>query len=57
MTTSTEPYVSVREAAEILGMTKCTVYRWIKRGWLLAHTLPNGEFRISRTELQNAIGR
>lgn len=38
--------LTVKQAAKELGMSKCSVYRWVKRGWLLWIRLPNGTIRI-----------
>lgn len=40
--------LTVKQAARTLGMSKCSVYRWVKRGWFVSYTLPNGTIRIPR---------
>jgi len=31
------------------------VYRWIKRGWIKAVILPNGQIRIPKKELEKVL--
>lgn len=55
MVTATNTFVSAREAAAMLGISKCTLYRWIKRGWITGIALPNGTIRISLEELNEIL--
>lgn len=48
-------WLSVRETAEILGISKCTLYRWIKRKWIFGVTLPNGTIRISLESVEEIL--
>ena len=43
--------LTVKQAAKALGMHKCSVYRWVKRGWLMYFRLPNGTIRIQRASI------
>ena len=58
MTTSTElpELLTVKRAARELGMSKCSIYRWVKRGWLAYIRLPNGTIRIPRTAIIVVLG-
>ena len=48
--------LSVREAAEVLGISQKTVYRWIKDGRLPSHRL-GGQHFLERTEVNNLLIR
>lgn len=48
--------LSVREAAEVLGVSQKTVYRWIKDGRLAAHRL-GGQHFLERAEVNNVAIR
>lgn len=46
-------FISVREAAGILGVSKRTIYRWLKGAkWFEWTKLPNGAIRISRVSVE-----
>jgi len=47
--------LTVKQAAKELGVSKCTVYRWIKRKWLGHNRLANGTIRIPRVEIAYAL--
>jgi excisionase family DNA binding protein len=55
VTETPERFVSAKEAAEILGISKCTLYRWLKRGWIVGTTLPNGTIRIAGSALDRVL--
>lgn len=44
-----------KETAKILGISKCSCYRWIKRGWLVKITMPNGTIRIPRVMVDRIL--
>jgi PTS system nitrogen regulatory IIA component len=44
--------ISVREAAEVLGVTQKTVYRWINDGRLTSHRL-GGQYFLEKSEVNN----
>lgn len=48
--------LTVKRAAKELGMSKCSVYRWVKRGWLSYVRLPNGTIRIPRMTIVATLG-
>jgi len=48
--------LSVREAAEVLGISQKTVYRWIKDGRLPSHRL-GGQHFLERSEVNNLLIR
>ena len=50
----TDRWVSVKEAAELAGVTRQTVYRWIDRGQLRAGRC-GGTLRIRVSELNKAF--
>lgn len=43
--------LTVKQTAKVLGMSKCSVYRWVKRGWIAYVKLPNGTIRILQTSI------
>ncbi len=53
-TKSTE-LLTVKQAAKELGVSKCTIYRWVKRKWLMYVRLPNGTIRIMRISINAAL--
>jgi nitrogen PTS system EIIA component len=48
--------LSVREAAEVLGISQKTVYRWIQDGRLPSHRL-GGQHFLERSEVNNLVIR
>ena len=48
--------LSVREAAEVLGVSQKTVYRWIKDGRVQSHRL-GGQYLLERSEVNNLVIR
>lgn len=46
--------LTIKQAAKELGISKCSVYRWVKRGWLINTRMPNGTIRILRASI-NAV--
>uniref|UniRef100_A0A6M3J4B1 Putative DNA binding, helix-turn-helix domain containing protein n=1 Tax=viral metagenome TaxID=1070528 RepID=A0A6M3J4B1_9ZZZZ len=55
VTTITNGLLTPREAAKLLKISKCSTYRWIKRGWLPKVTMPNGTFRIPRVVVDRIL--
>ena len=49
-----DPYVSVSDAAEVLGVTRQTVRNWADRGWIPSQRRPGGARRIPRSALASA---
>jgi len=43
-----DKFLTPKETAIILGITRNSVYRWFKCGWLTGRRLPNGGIRISK---------
>jgi putative molybdopterin biosynthesis protein len=46
-----ERYVTVPEVAEMLKMSRATIYKWIRQGYLPAYRLGH-EMRIKESDLQ-----
>ena len=47
----TEPWVSVEQVAEHLGVTRDSIYRWIKRKYLPAHRVGRlWKFKLSEVD-------
>lgn len=44
--------VSISETAEILGVARMTVYRYIKKGILQTVTMPGGTVRVKRSSIE-----
>jgi excisionase family DNA binding protein len=51
-----ERYVTVEQAATLLGMSTSTVWRWINRGDLPAYRLGRRRVLIKRDDLDRMIG-
>ncbi len=49
--------LTVKQAARELSMSKCSVYRWVKRKWLVSYTLPNGTIRIPQDSIDKVLVR
>lgn len=47
--------VTVKQAAKELGISKCSVYRWVKRGWIMHFKLPNGTIRIPQGSIDTVL--
>lgn len=43
--------LTVKQAAKELGMSKCSVYRWVRRNWIVCVRLPNGTIRIPQSSI------
>ncbi len=46
---------TVKEVAELLGVQRLTVYRWIKAGKLRVIRLPSGYIRVPDEELMRIL--
>ena len=55
MVTTQDTFLTTQEAAKFLGISKCSVYRWLKRGWIVGIILPNKTIRISQASLDNIL--
>ncbi len=58
MTKSTEfeRHLKLGQVAEILGVSRRTVWRWIKEGKIKAVKLPSGIYVVPETEVERIIG-
>jgi excisionase family DNA binding protein len=52
--TDTEKLLNVKEVSDYLGVTKITLYSWIKEGKLVAFKFGRS-FRIKEKDLENFI--
>ncbi len=43
--------LTVKQAAKKLDISKCTLYRWVKRKWIVYVKMPNGTIRIPQTSI------
>ena len=48
-------YITTGIAAEYCGVSKVTVLRWIKKGYLTAFRLPDGHYRIQRDDFSKFL--
>jgi len=48
-------FLPVTEAARKLGIDRVTLFRWIKKGYLAAKTLPSGRHRIPVDEVERLL--
>lgn len=49
--------ITATEAARRLGITIQTLHNWRRRGWLIAHALPNGRFVVPVSEVDRLMKR
>ena len=55
---SNEPWVSLEEVAEHLGVSKDTVHRWLRKRGLSAHKVGHlGKFKVSEVDEWVRAGR
>lgn len=47
--------ISLREAEKILGVTRCTLYRYIQQGRLPAERLASGHYRVRREDVERLL--
>ncbi len=52
--TGAKPFYSVEEVADLLGVNKRTIRRWIDQGNLVAHRFGR-QLRISRVDLETFV--
>lgn len=52
---TTPELLTLDEVADILGLSKTSMYRWAADGRLPVLTLPNGHKRVSRDDLNRLI--
>jgi excisionase family DNA binding protein len=50
-------YITSGAAAERCGVSKVTVLRWIKKGYLAAFRLPEGHYRIYRDDFSKFLAK
>jgi len=55
MVTTKAEFLTPREAAKELNVARCTIYRWLKHGWLVAIRLPNGTRWIPRAQVERIM--
>lgn len=46
-----EEAISPRKLSEVIGVSRVTIYRWIKRGYIKAYRIGPSIIRIPRTEV------
>ncbi|MHA1605931.1 MAG: MerR family transcriptional regulator [Candidatus Freyarchaeota archaeon] len=44
-----------RRVAELLGVDRHTVAKWVKEGWIRAVRLPSGRYRIPESEVKKIL--
>lgn len=50
-------FISPRELADALGLTKPTIIHWLNKGWVQHTVLPNGRRIIPATELERLLSK
>jgi excisionase family DNA binding protein len=50
-----ERLLTSEEVCEALKISKPTLYRWIRRGWIRAVTLPGQRIRIPEEEIRKIV--
>ncbi|TYT75342.1 response regulator [Desulfobotulus mexicanus] len=53
---SSKPFYSVPEAAALCGVSRSTMWTWVKSGSVKAMTTPGGHHRISPEEVERLLG-
>jgi excisionase family DNA binding protein len=48
--------LTVKQVASIAGVTTDTVWSWIRANKIAAVRLPTGRYRVTREDLDNALG-
>jgi len=48
-----EMYVKPKEAADMLGVSRFTIYRWIRQGKLKGYKTPGDRLMVSVEEIKN----
>jgi excisionase family DNA binding protein len=48
-------HITTGIAADLCGVSKATVLRWIRRGYLAAFRLPDGHYRIRREDFRGFL--
>jgi excisionase family DNA binding protein len=43
------------EVCKILRVSRSSLYRWIKKGWISVIVLPNGQIRVPSTEVEKLL--
>ncbi len=51
----TDGLLTPKEAAKLLGVSRGTIYRWVKRKWLAYIELPNGTIRVQRQSINSVL--
>lgn len=52
---NTGKLLTAKEAAQMLGISRCTLYRWLQHDWIAGITLPNGTIRIARITVEQLL--
>lgn len=55
MTTKLLTLLTIKQASKELGISKCSMYRWVKRGWIGYVRLPNGSIRILQISISKVL--
>ena len=55
MVTTRDELLTPKVAAKVLGIARCSVYRWLKNGWIIGITLPNGTIRIPKAVVERIL--
>jgi excisionase family DNA binding protein len=43
------------EVCKILKVSRSSLYRWIKKGWISVVVLPNGQLRVPSSEVEKLL--
>lgn len=50
-----DEWLTTRRAAELMGVSRDTIARWIRLGQLPAMRLPSGQYRVRRAEIERLM--
>ncbi len=55
MTTPVERQLPLSEVEQLLGLTRWSLWIWIRDGKLHAEKLPNGHYRVAESEVRRIL--
>ncbi|KKL16986.1 hypothetical protein LCGC14_2490090 [marine sediment metagenome] len=47
--------LTLKKAAKKLGISKCTLYRWVNKDWIRYVRLPNSSIRIPQDAIDSIL--
>lgn len=50
-----EKLYTTAEVCKILKVSRSSLYRWVKKGWISVVVLPNGQIRVPSSEVEKLL--